>query len=186
MTASRPVTPRLVAALPAVAAAAPGEWAAAMTAAGVDGLAVMAHPNDPLAHAVLTALRNASSLPLELHVPAGGTLPAPEQAPTALDVVVPVIAPEPPVAEAWAAAGVGLAWPLAGPLPSGPERVHAAAPPAETVWSAVPVTAERSVSVATATAADALPAADTLVLAGTLLGGDDPGAAVARWRGVWA
>jgi hypothetical protein len=177
LTVARPFEPRVVASLPAVAAAAPREWAAAMSVAGVDALALDGDPGDPLVRAVLAALRGASDLPLELHCPPGEAAPPSGPLP---DWLVPDAAADPAVEAAWVASGVGVARPLAA-VDADTVRVHVAAVEAPE-WAGAPPAAERSWRPGPQAAPGPWAGADTLVLHGELLAGTDPGAAVARWR----
>ena len=183
MSGVRPFEARIVACLPPAAAGAPAEWAATMSAAGVDGLALDGTPADLPARALLWALRAATPLPLELHVPPGADLTSQDPAGLDLDWLIPADPPSPEAEAMWKAAGVGLAWPLGTPFPQRPARVHAWSPVEPVAWEAVPAGAERSLRLDPEGLAGAWAGVDTVVVPGEALAGTDPGAEVARWRG---
>jgi hypothetical protein len=182
MSGARPFETRIVACLPPAAAGAPAEWAATMSAAGVDGLALDGTPEDPPARALLRALRAATPLPLELHVPPGADWTSPDPTSLDLDWLIPADAPSPEAEAMWKAAGIGLAWPLGAPLPTRPARVHAWAPVEPPAWKVVPAGAERSLRAEPEGLPGGWAGVDTVVVPGEALAGTDPGAEVARWR----
>lgn len=181
MSGERPFEARIVAILPPAAAGEAAEWAAAMAAGGVDGLAVEGMPGDPLVQGLLSGLRAVTALPLELHVPAGNAAASPEG--LTLDWLVPADPPTGEVEAACTAAGIGLAWPLGSALPDRPARVHATAPAANGAWKELPSEAERSLRLAPEEPPGPREGVDTLVIPGQILAGNDPGAELARWRG---
>lgn len=189
MSRSRPFVPAVSVAAPADRLGDLAAWARQMTEAGVDGLALDGHPEDPVIPLLLDTLRRVTTLPLELHCPSG-VHPAPQWIPLIAEMDLDWLVPAHPAPEdlrrALADRGVGVTWPAsAGGADPGTPRVHAGTAPEDRAKLAdVPAGYERSITIGR----EEVPAppeafgGDRLVLPGERLEGSDPEARLAAWR----